>query len=261
MDLFSTVSVQLGNWDFGTLQTFLEKMGELADQGGEERARVIEALTLLIDRRYDTGEIRRSDVVAAIEEKLYNIFNIIPEIDALPTDHYCRINWQNRDHLQEPSIPSETLVIDVIDFQPEGDEGTCQFLDNVYQIGWRNIIAYNFNGQRNFGAGLIAREKVRIDVYGRIGDCLAAFADGPEIYVHESAQDAVAYCLRSGKLVIYGDAGKTFEYGAKGGVTYILGDLIDRPLINSVGSATVIINGSCKDYMGESCMARTDSSF
>jgi glutamate synthase domain-containing protein 3 len=96
---------------------------------------------------------------------------------------------------------------------------------------------------------------VRIDVYGRVGDCLAAFADGPEFYVHQSAQDSVAYCFKSGKLVIFGDAGKAFEYGAKGGVTFVLGDLIDRPLINAVGSATAVINGSCKDYMGESCMA------
>jgi len=92
-------------------------------------------------------------------------------------------------------------------------------------------------------------------VYGRVGDCLAAFADGPEFYVHESAQDSVAYCFRSGKLVIFGDVGKAFEYGAKGGVTFVLGDLIDRPLINAVGGATAVINGSCKDYMGESCMA------
>ena len=138
---------------------------------------------------------------------------------------------------------------------PEGEEGTCQFLERAYKLGWKNFIAYNFRGQRNFGAGLIARDKVRIDVYGRVGDCLAAFADGPEFYVHESAQDSVAYCFRSGKLVIFGDAGKAFEYGAKGGVTFVLGDLIDRPLINSVGSATAVINGSCKDYMGESCMA------
>ncbi len=88
-----------------------------------------------------------------------------------------------------------------------------------------------------------------------VGDCLAAFADGPEIHVHESAQDSVAYCLKSGKLVIFGDAGKAFEYGAKGGVTFVLGDLVDRPLINAVGSATAVINGSCKDYMGESFMA------
>jgi glutamate synthase domain-containing protein 3 len=65
----------------------------------------------------------------------------------------------------------------------------------------------------------------------------------------------VAYCFKSGKLVIFGDAGKAFEYGAKGGLAFVLGNLIDRPLINAVGSATAVINGSCKDYLGESCMA------
>ncbi len=86
-------------------------------------------------------------------------------------------------------------------------------------------------------------------------NCLAAFADGPEFYVHGSVKDSVAYCFRSGKMVIFGDAGKAFGYGAKGGIAFILGDLIDRPLINAVGSATAVVNGSCKDYMGESFMA------
>jgi len=147
------------------------------------------------------------------------------------------------------------LTIDISDFLPEGPEGACQFLDNACKLGWRKIIAYNFRGQRNFGAGLVTRDGIRIDVYGRVGDCLAAFADGPEIHVHESAQDSVAYCLKSGKLVIFGDAGKAFGYGAKGGVAFVLGDLVDRPLINAVGSATAVVNGSCKDYMGESFMA------
>jgi glutamate synthase domain-containing protein 3 len=147
------------------------------------------------------------------------------------------------------------LVIDVSDFKSEGPEGVCQLLDKACKLGWRKIIAYNFKGQRNFGAGLVTKDSVKIDVYGRVGDCLAAFADGPEIHVHESAQDSVAYCLRSGKLAIFGDAGKAFGYGAKGGVTYVLGDLVDRPFINAVGSATAVINGSCKDYMGESFMA------
>ncbi|HMF30415.1 MAG TPA: glutamate synthase [Candidatus Lokiarchaeia archaeon] len=254
-DIFATVSSQLKDWDFDALYLFLDKIGEMAKQGIAEQGRAIETLTLLIDRRYDTGQKKRSDVVATIEEELFRLFSSIPPIDSANSDHYCRVTWQSKENLREPADPAETLVIDVVDFQPEGKDGPCQFLDHVYQLGWRNIIAYNFKGQRNFAAGLIARDQVRIDIYGRVGDCLAAFADGPEIYVHECAQDSVAYCFRSGKLVIYGDAGKAFEYGAKGGVTYVLGDLIDRPLINSVGSATALINGQCKDYLGESCMA------
>jgi glutamate synthase domain-containing protein 1/glutamate synthase domain-containing protein 3 len=254
-DLFACVSVKLRDWKFDELRYFAEKTRKSAERSDDERALAVKMLSQLIDRRYDSGDKKRSDVVSLIEEELFRIFDSVPEIKSSSNGQYDLINFDKKSKLRKPLNSSQTLVIDVRDFKPEGDDGTCQFLEKAYQYGWRNMIAYNFKGQRNFGAGLIARDKVRIDVYGRAGDCLAAFADGPEFYVHESAQDSVAYCFKSGKLVIYGDAGKAFEYGAKGGVTYILGDLNDRPLINSVGSATALINGSCKDYMGESCMA------
>lgn len=255
VELFRYVSRSIRDWDFDELCCFVEKMGKFAERGDRARFFAIEVLTLLIDRRYDVGKKKRSDVVSLIEEELFKIFSSVPPIESSLNSRYCLISWEKRDKLRRPSGPDQTLVIDVCDFRPEGDDGTCQFLNKAYELGWRGIIAYNFRGQRNFGAGLVARERARIDVYGRAGDCLAAFADGPEFYVHESAQDSVAYCFKSGKLVIYGDAGKAFEYGAKGGVAFVLGDLIDRPLINAVGSATAVINGSCKDYMGESCMA------
>nr|MDO8134465.1 hypothetical protein [Candidatus Njordarchaeum guaymaensis] len=254
-ELLSFVSTSLKNWNFDEVHHFTEKIRALAEIGDDEKSLAIRVLTHLIDRRCDTGEKKRSDVVSLVEEELFRIFNSVPQVGSDSNGRYSLINWEKKGKLRSPLNPSQTLIIDVHDFKPEGDDGACHFLEKVYQLGWRKIIAYNFRGQRNFGAGLIARDKVRIDVYGSAGDCLAAFADGPEFYVHESAQDSVAYCFKSGKLVIYGDAGKAFEYGAKGGVTYILGDLNDRPLINSVGSATALINGSCKDYMGESCMA------
>jgi glutamate synthase domain-containing protein 3 len=254
-ELLSFVLTNLRDRDFDELHHFAEEMRELAKNGDDQRSLAIEVLTYLIDKRCDTGEKKRSDVVSLIEEELFNIFDSVAQTGSGFNGRYNSVNWERKGTMRSPEDPTQTLIIDVRDFKPEGDDGICQFLEKAYQLGWRKIIAYNFRGQRNFGAGLIARDKVRIDVYGRAGDCLAAFADGPEFYVHESAQDSVAYCFKSGKLVIYGDAGKAFEYGAKGGVTYILGDLNDRPLINSVGSATALVNGSCKDYMGESCMA------
>jgi glutamate synthase domain-containing protein 3 len=73
--------------------------------------------------------------------------------------------------------------------------------------------------------------------------------------VHESAQDQVAQVMKNGKLVIYGDVGQTFMYGAKGGEVYVLGNAAGRPLINAVGSPKVVINGTCLDYLAESFMA------
>ncbi|HVP17152.1 MAG TPA: glutamate synthase [candidate division Zixibacteria bacterium] len=255
VELFAYAAKNIEGWSFGEVCSFAETIREYADKGDEEKSVVVETLTLLIDRRYDTGRKRRSDIVSLFEEKLFDVFNSTRSTESDANGKYRLIKFEERNRLKGPADSSQTLVMDVSEFPPEGREGTCQLLERACKLGWKNFVAYNFRGQRNFGAGLIARDRVRIDVYGRVGDCLAAFADGPEFYVHESAQDSVAYCFRSGKLVIYGDAGKAFEYGAKGGVTFILGDLIDRPLINSVGSATAVVNGSCKDYMGESCMA------
>lgn len=254
-DLFTRISKYIPEWEYTTILSSMENLRNHAKQNEKTRSDIIELLTLLIDRRYPTGQHRRNDIITVFEDTLFDIFDSSPPIGSTSNSTSYLITYATRKKLISPPQLHATLIIDVSGFMPEGENGTCQFLELVYQKGWRNVIAYRFNGQRNFGAGLIAKQKTRIDVYGRVGDCLAAFADGAEFYVHESVQDSVAYCFRSGKLVIYGDVGKTFEYGAKGGVAFILGDLIDRPLINSVGSTTAVINGSCKDYMGESCMA------
>jgi glutamate synthase domain-containing protein 3 len=61
--------------------------------------------------------------------------------------------------------------------------------------------------------------------------------------------------MKRGKLVIHGDVGQTFMYGAKGGEVYILGNGAGRPLINAVGRPRVVINGTCLDFLAESFMA------
>jgi glutamate synthase domain-containing protein 3 len=65
----------------------------------------------------------------------------------------------------------------------------------------------------------------------------------------------VGQILKSGKLVIHGDVGQTFMYGAKGGEAYVLGSAAGRPLINAAGNPRVVINGTCLDYLAESFMA------
>ena len=76
-----------------------------------------------------------------------------------------------------------------------------------------------------------------------------------EIHVHNNAQDQLAQIMKAGKLVVHGDVGQTFMYGAKGGEAYILGNAAGRPLINAVGKPRVVINGTCLDYLAESFMA------
>jgi glutamate synthase domain-containing protein 3 len=61
--------------------------------------------------------------------------------------------------------------------------------------------------------------------------------------------------MKQGKLVVHGDVGQTFLYGAKGGEVYVLGNAAGRPMINAVGRPRVVINGTCLDYLAESFMA------
>jgi len=41
--------------------------------------------------------------------------------------------------------------------------------------------------------------------------------DGAELYVHGNGQDQLRQILKNGKLVVFGDVGQTFMYGAKRG--------------------------------------------
>jgi glutamate synthase domain-containing protein 3 len=61
--------------------------------------------------------------------------------------------------------------------------------------------------------------------------------------------------MRRGRLVIHGDVGQTFLYGAKGGEIFVRGSAAGRPLINAVGQPRAVINGTCLDYLAESFMA------
>jgi len=96
---------------------------------------------------------------------------------------------------------------------------------------------------------------LRVDCYDNPGDYLGSGMDGLEAYVHGNAQDQVGQITKQGKLVIYGDVGQTFLYGAKGGDIYVLGNAAGRPLINAVGRPRVVINGTALDFLAESFMA------
>jgi glutamate synthase domain-containing protein 3 len=129
-------------------------------------------------------------------------------------------------------------------------------LVSAYEKKWKRFIIYGLKGQRFHGCGLGAETKgVRIDIYDSSGDYLASGIDGLEINVHGNAQDQLGQIMKQGKLVVHGDVGQTFMYGAKGGEVYILGNAAGRPLINAVGRPRVVINGACLDFLAESFMA------
>jgi glutamate synthase domain-containing protein 3 len=254
-DLFTHVEGNLAKWPASGLRDFCDQVVAAADNG-KAKATGIEALTLLYDRRYDMGDKRRATVLPVLEETLMRLFDATPIVGEPGEGSFRRFNWDSRAKIVGPQAGQDVLVIDAEKFPPEGDDCDAVYLRKAYQAGWRRFIVYRMRGQRFTGVGLGPNtEGVRIDTYGSSGDYLASGMDGEEIYIHGNAQDQVGQIAKRGKLVIYGDVGTTFMYGAKGADVFIMGNAAGRPLINAVGRPRVVINGTCLDFLAESFMA------
>jgi glutamate synthase domain-containing protein 3 len=215
------------------------------------RQRAIQVLTHLLDRRYPTGNMRRSSLVSLCDQALRQVFEHVKDS---PSELYEFVSPDRP--LPEPAQPDQIAVIDARGYKPEGDNSVAMLLVELHKRGFNKFIVANARGHRFIGNGFGANSSaVRIDVYGSSGDYLASGLDGMEIHVHGNAQDQLCQIMKSGKLVVHGDVGQTFGYAAKGGQVYILGNAAGRPMINAVGKPRVVINGTCLDYLAESFMA------
>jgi glutamate synthase domain-containing protein 1/glutamate synthase domain-containing protein 3 len=215
-------------------------------------------LTSLRDRRWDPGEGQRAFQLAAIENSIHTILDSVPSPGSVDKNRMIRLDasyaWEKE--IPIPKNTSDTIVIDAEKFPNDGPEAASRAIAEAFNKGWMNFIVYRCRGDRFIGCGLGPNtENVRIDVYGSSGDYLGSGMDGAQLYVHGDAQDQVGQILKSGRIVIFGNVGQTFLYGAKGGETFVMGSAAGRPLINAVGRVRAIINGSCLDYCAESFMA------
>ncbi len=255
IDSLFRFALSLPSWSAADLDQFCRLAVEGADNA-KSRATALELLTMLRDRHVDTGNKRRATVICVADEMLEALLDSAPLFGEPASRFWRRVSWDTRDRLSAPRAGEELLIIDAEGFPPEGEECDAVLLRKAHQAGWRRFVVYRLRGQRFHGAGLGPDTSgVRIDLYGSDGDYTASGMDGLEIRIHGNAQDQVAQIARSGKLVIYGDVGQTFMYGAKGGEVFVLGNAAGRPLINAVGRPRVVINGTCLDFLAESFMA------
>ncbi|MBN2291448.1 MAG: hypothetical protein JXM70_03425, partial [Pirellulales bacterium] len=216
----------------------------------------IEGLTLAMDHCYPTGDKKRSSILTIIRAGIGKIFQQQPLFDKSADGTYRRIDWATRSQLREPQGNEQTLLIDARGFEPEGADCDARLAVEAYKLGWRHIVHYNSRGTRFHAAGFGPNtDGLRIDCYDNVGDYLGSGMDGLEVYVHCNAQDQLCQITKRGKLVVYGDVGQTFLYGAKGGTFFIRGNAAGRPMINAVGRPKVVINGTALDFLAESFMA------
>ena len=254
--LYTYVKESVGGFTPDELRFCIETIKSYACKNDDCKQAVIDALTLLNDRRFNTGAIKRSSLLHVLKINLDTIFDESPAITEITNSRFSRINFATRDQLRAPKSNEKILIIDAEQFEPEGELCDAVLIVKAFKLGWKRFIVYKYRGQRFTGCGFgPATKDVRIDVYGASGDYIASGIDGMEIYVHGNAQDQLCQIMKEGKLVVYGDVGQTFMYGAKGGSAYIMGNAAGRPLINAVGKPRVVINGTALDYLAESFMA------
>lgn len=236
--------------DCPSIQMSTQKSKKDEDLSGK-----IQEFNRIIDQRWRIPIKDRTSAFSNAEKFLNEMLTLLPG-QKQTGSLFLYTDWESKDSLSKPKSKQEILVINCEKFPSEGRDSISRFIVDAYLAGFKNFITYNWRGQRFCGCGLGEMSNdVRIDVYGSSGDYLASGLDGAEIFVHENAQDQVAQIMKSGKLVIFGDVGQTFMYGAKGGEVYVLGNAAGRPLINAVGVPRVVINGTCLDYLAESFMA------
>ncbi|MFH2044632.1 MAG: glutamate synthase [Pseudomonadota bacterium] len=250
------VIANIASWDYEKLRIACHEMVKLAGLNDDNASKAIYVLTTLNDQLYPVGIKKRSWVLNIIRNNLTLIFKAVKNLDSKDSGIYRHIDWDTRLSIRAPKAEEKILIINARDFTPEGDDCDARLICAAYELGWKQFICYGYKGQRFTGCGLSdGADGVRIDVYDSSGDYLASGIDGQEIYVHDNAQDQLGQIMKRGKLVVYGDVGQTFMYGAKGGNVFVRGNAAGRPLINAVGSPRVVINGTCLDYLAESFMA------
>ena len=255
-DLKKFCVTKMAEWDFSSVKHVCTELAAMANENDANKIKAIKILTHLNDKIFSTGNKKRNSVLQIVRQHLTHIFDSTPCLDENTGRLHAHIDFATRDSLRAPEGNEKILVVNAREFEPEGDNCDARVLNRAYRLGWETFICYGYRGQRFTGCGFgKGTEKVKIDVYDNSGDYLASGIDGMQINVHGNGQDQIGQIMKTGKLVVHGDVGQTFMYGAKGGDVYIMGNAAGRPLINATGHPRVVINGTCLDYLAESFMA------
>lgn len=231
-ELFSWAKNQLHGWSYEEAADFLTAVQQSA-QGEKSEERALDVLTKLIDHVYPLEKMRRSFFLALVDKSIAELI-----------------------HAADKKLDRKKIIIDASTLSSEGENSLARELIKKYEEGFKKFVVGNCKGQRFIGNGFgPSSYEVEIDVYGASGDYLASGIDGAHIRVHGNGQDQLGQIMKEGRLIIFGDAGQTLMYGAKGGCTFVRGSTAGRPLINAVGTAKLVINGTSLDYFAESYMA------
>jgi glutamate synthase domain-containing protein 3 len=248
-EVFQQIVATFSTFDWPAALGLLSEIGSYASQHSRQQA--VDLLCLLLNRKYDTGALRTSRWLDYVEDAIMGILN---HAGTTPCEYFS--GQISPGHLPKPQNPTQAIVVDARPYPIEGIDSLARELIALHRAGWRKFMVTHCHGHRFIGNGFgMETSDVRIDVFGSVGDYLGSGSDGMTIYMHGNAQDQVAQIHKCGTLVVHGDVGQCYGYGAKGGRLFVQGNAAGRPMINSVGSPKLVINGTALDYLAESFMA------
>lgn len=118
--------------------------------------------------------------------------------------------------------------------------------------GHRRVRLVGAEGQRLLAAGLTGAWEAVVEVEGQAGPEFAAGLDAPGLTVvcRGPASDGAASRLRSGRVVVCGDAGPLVGYAQRGGNILVNGDAGPRAGLNQ-GGGVLILRGRVGPLAGE----------
>src|SRR6185295_2035596 len=152
------------------------------------RLSVLEFLTLLMDRRYATGGMKRSCLLSMVDRAALRTLG----------GARGRAGWFEIEGASPGAPPSadSVAIVDARGYPPEGPRALARAVVAIAAPGWRRLVIFGARGQRFIGCGLGSEARgIRIDLYGSSGDYLASGMDGPSIRVHGSGQDQLAQIM------------------------------------------------------------------
>ncbi len=152
-------------------------------------------------------------------------------------------------------IPSDAFVIDAApDGEPLPYKDLNQKIHNALDAGKKHLFLQRVCGQRFIGAAVRGSD-VKIEIEGIPGNDLGIFMDGPEIIVHNNAEDQVGNTMNAGTIVVHGHVGDVIGLSARGGNLFVRGNAGFRCGIHvkeyKDQKPTIVIGGAVKDYFGE----------
>ncbi len=145
-DLKDYGATQLPRWDYAALGHFCREWLNRAAKATTPKAKAIEVLTFLNDRRVATGAKKRSSMLQIVRENLTALFTTSPRINANGSSLYRHIDWSTRDALRPPQEPEKILVLNAREFPPEGDACDARLICAAYKMGWRQFHLLRIQG-------------------------------------------------------------------------------------------------------------------